>query len=316
MAYGYSRYHQSSDEAYKVTELRKGGQLRDAYSLAKSYYSQGCREDSFMQAYTWVMYDCLKRYYDSGTRFFGDIRAYCMTLAQIRKFPTSPSRDEMFIENLERHVLRVGWGLRKENKIGDLQALSNEVCLWRSGSPLFTPDVARMLLVGLKQYEHSSVVLKWLGVANVPWAAIFSGQASAQVTNEAANNALAWALYDELKRFAGDDQGNKPDTGGLVYTLSAIRTLINPPALNSHEAVDLAVGKLVHAGWNCRERKDLNQIESLLSEAIKWGPSSAMHRKEVLTMFFVSLKDRPLDIMALIEWYGIEGLEADRKSVV
>lgn len=189
--------------------------------------------------------------------------------------------------------------------------MSNEVCLWRSGSPLFTPDVARMLLVGLKQYEHSSVVLQWLGVANVPWAAIFSGQAPAQVTNEAANNALAWALYDELKRFAGDDQGNKPDTGGLVYTLSAIRTLINPPALNSHEAVDLAVGKLVHAGWNCRERKDLNQIESLLSEAIKWGPSSAMHRKEVLTMFFVSLKERPLDIMALIEWYGIEGLEAD-----
>lgn len=311
MAYRSSRYRQTSDEADRVTDLRKRGQLRDAYALAKSYYSQGCREDSFMQAYTWVMYDCLKRYYDSSTRFFGDIRAYCMTLAQIRRFPTNPSRDEMFIENLERHVLRVGWGLRKENKIGDLQVLCNEICLWHNGSPLFTPDVARMLLVSLKQYEQSSVVLNWLGAANAPWAAVYSGQAPAKITNEAANDAFAWALYDELKRFAGDDQGNSPDIRSLVYALSVIRALINPPSLRSHEAVELAAGKLVHVGWKCRELKNLKQIETLLSEAIKWEPSSTMHCKEVLTMFFVSLKERPMDIISLVEWYGVEGLEAD-----
>ena len=96
MAYGSRRY-EPSEEASRITDLRKGGQLKDAYSLARSYYSQGNSEETFMQAYTWVLYDCLKRYYETNTKFYGDIRAYCSVLAQIRKFPTNPSRDEMFI---------------------------------------------------------------------------------------------------------------------------------------------------------------------------------------------------------------------------
>lgn len=226
MAYGDRRYEPSA-EASEVAELRKGGRLRDAYSIAKEYYARGCREETFMKSYTWVLYDCLKRYYEQGTKFYKSISAYCSALAQIRKFPTDPSRDKMFIENLERHVLKVGWALRKEGRVNDLVVLCNELRLWSMESALYTEDVARMLLVSTKPYDQSATVLQWLGIADAPWSAVASGRCPANVPSEIAGSALAWAFYDDLKSFAGDDNGNGMNIRGFINTLSAIRAI--PP---------------------------------------------------------------------------------------
>ncbi len=309
MAYG-SRGYEPSEEASRITDLRKGGQLKDAYSLAKSYFSQGNREETFMQAYTWVLYDCLKRYYETNTKFCGDIRAYCSVLAQIRKFPINPSRDEMFIENLEKHVLKVGWALRKNNKINDLQILCNEICLWHPRSPLYTEDIARMLIVGLKPHDQSSAVMRWLGIADASWSTIISGQSQVQVSSEIAGNALAWAFYDDLKSYAGDKQGNGINLRGFIYTLSAIRAII-PDVFNTHEVAPYAAGKFASLGWKLRERKSLDQIEEMLNEAVRWGRGAALHRQEVLTMFFVSLQERSADVLRLVEWYGLDALDRD-----
>lgn len=309
MTYRNRRY-EPSEEARRITDLRKGGQLKDAYNLARSYFSQGNREETFMQAYIWVLYDCLKRYYETNTKFYGDIRAYCSVLAQIRKFPTNPSRDEMFIENLEKHVLKVGWALRKNNKINDLQILCSEICLWRPRSPLYTEDIARMLIVGLKPYDQSFVVMRWLGVSDAPWSAIVSGQTQVRVSSEIAGNALAWAFYDDLKSCAGDDQGNGMNFRSFIDTLSAIRVII-PGVFDAHEAAPYAAGKFASIGWKLRERKNFGQIEEMLNEAVHWGRGAALHRQEVLTMFFVSLQERPADVLRLVEWYGLSNLDHD-----
>ena len=93
-----------SEEAAHVTELRKSGQLREAYGYAKAVYQTGNREETFMSAYTWVLHDCLKRYFDNSSRFHSDVRAFVQTLAQIRAFPIRRDRDELFIENLINKV--------------------------------------------------------------------------------------------------------------------------------------------------------------------------------------------------------------------
>lgn len=309
MAYGDKRYEPSA-EASKVTELRKNGRLREAYIIAREYYARGCREETFMQSYTWVLYDCLKRYYKKDTKFYQSISAYCSALAQIRKFPTNPSRDEMFIENLERHVLKVGWALRKEGRNDDLAVLCNELRLWSLGSPLYTEGVARMLLVSTKPYGQSATVLQWLGIADAPWSAVASGQCPANVPSEIAGSALAWAFYDDLKSYAGDDNGNGVNIRDFIHTLSAIRAII-PNEFNAHETAVYASGKLVSIGWRCRERKNIDQIEQLLNEVVQWGQDSSMHRPEVLTMLFVSLQDRPADVLRIVTWYGLDKLDHD-----
>lgn len=102
-----------SEEAAHVTELRKSGQLREAYGYAKAVYQTGNREETFMSAYTWVLHDCLKRYFDNSSRFHSDVRAFVQTLAQIRAFPIRRDRDELFIENLINKVRSVCWDLAK-----------------------------------------------------------------------------------------------------------------------------------------------------------------------------------------------------------
>lgn len=307
MAYGDRKY-QLSQQAEEITSLRKDGQLKQAYDRAKFFYSHGSREETFMQAYTWVFYDCLKRYYDERTRFANDIKAYCSVLAQIRRFPTNADRDEMFIENLCNHVLKVGWGLRKQQKFADLLILRNEICQWPKDSLLYTPDIARMLLISTKPYDQETAsVLRWLGVCDAPWSEIATGHLSIQSPDNVAATALTWAFYDDLKQFVGDDGGRKTDVDRFTQTLSLIRISI-PDAFGRHEASDYAISKFVHIGWECRERKNLNGVETLLSEAIQWPRTSPMHDEDVLTMFSVCLRERPAGIIKVVDWYGLDSL--------
>ncbi len=313
-AYGDSsrRWQEPNPQAQEITSLRKAGQLKQAYEQAKLLYSQGKREDAFMQAYTWIFYDCLKRYFETGNRFFGDIKAYCSTLSQIRRFPTRRDRDDMFLGNLEKHVLRVGWGLRKQQRASDIRILSTEVCKWSRGSALYTPDIARMLLICTKPNDADTVpVLSWLGIGNVPWSGIASGRYRATVSEEAATNAFIWAFYEDLKGFVGDDDGRrKADATRFTSVLSTIRRTI-PNLSSRHEALEYAVKQLVHMGWEFSKSKNQRGLDTLLTEATEWGRTSAMHTEEVLKMFHVALRKRPLGTIRLVEWYGLSGLSRE-----
>lgn len=310
MAYGDRKYQQSP-QAKEIHSLRKEGKLKEAYGCARSYYSGGLREESFMSAYTWVFYDCLKRYYDEKNSFYNDIRAYCSVLAQIRKFPLNSERDELFIEKLQSHVRGVGWKLREQRRIADIRILSMEICQWRQGSPLHNSDIARMLLVATKPSDADTVpVLQWLGFSGASWLAIVSGQYQIQHCNDVTTNAFAWALYDDLKQFVGNDHGRRTDIMRFLQILSTMRSALLSSCAR-HEAVTYAVGQLVHIGWECRKHKDFSGVERLLAEATQWPRTSSMHFQEVLTMFSVALKERPAGIIDLVNWYGLDSLSSE-----
>ena len=307
MPYDDDWYEELTSVADTITDLRKGGDLREAYELAREQYSQGCREDRFLSSYTWVLYDCLKRYDSGDTKFYHDINAYCKALALIRRLPIDSDRDDLFIRRLAGHVCKVGWSLRKEKKLADLQTLCTEICQWQSDSPLYSPDVARMTLVSMKPYEQSSMVLRWLGVADVSWATLLSSRLPINVSGYVAEFAVAWALYDDVGRY---DEVSGADLPNILFFFSVFRTALSTRTLHSHEGVKLAVKKFVHFGWCYRKQKTLGQVEMLLAEATQWSAASAMHCADVCKMFLVALKDRPQDVIRLAKWYGLDDFTA------
>ena len=301
--------YERSKEAEQITQLRKSDppQLQEAYRLAKSLYNSGNREDTFLSAYTWVLYDCLKRYLAEGTKFYKDPNAFKVTLAQIREFPLESERDSLFVDKLTTTVRTVGWDLRKSNVPG-LKALAEEVCKWPRGSVLYNADIARVLLIGLKSDdEASALVLNWLGLRNASWAGLASCSVDPNVLaqlDETARLAILWAAYDDLKDFAGDAEGRGIDLPSFLRCLSLIR-VVDPGSWDSKEVVSYAVGKLVGMGWNFRRSKNAKGLEMLLREAICWSRESAMHDTRVLEMFFAGLKESPWAVITLAQWYGL-----------
>ncbi|WP_165173522.1 M48 family metallopeptidase [Adlercreutzia sp. ZJ242] len=304
--------YQRSPEAEKVTQLRKGGQLREAYMLAKQQFSQGNREDTFLSSYTWVLHDCLKRYFDKGTRFYRDVSAFKSTLAQIRIFPIDTDRDDLFINQVKQKICSVGWGLRKAGRTADLRLLSEEVCQWQHQSFLFDQEVARMLLVGLRLDQPGAArVLSWLGLKGCQWRDVLAGNFDFQIMDNlnaaVAFPAILWALYDELKISSGDEQGRGFNLMAFTDILAAMR-FFNPGNYETREVMTYATGKVVHVGWEMRKAKNQQGLENLLASVKQWGPGTEMHCMDVLTMFSVGLKDNPRGIIDLVEWYGLESL--------
>lgn len=297
-----------SEEAAHVTELRKSGQLREAYGYAKAVYQTGNCEETFMSAYTWVLHDCLKRYFDNSSRFHSDVRAFVQTLAQIRAFPIRRDRDELFIENLINKVRSVCWDLAKQGNLDSLRLLASEICRWRRGTVLYTVDIARPLLIGLKaDYQGSGMILNWLNIGADSWATFLGlppeaiGAQAEQ--DDVASEAVLWTLYDELKRHAGDDQGRGLSLERFVQTLSLFR-YFDHSSSEAREVLAYAVGKLVHIGWGCRKAKNLRGVQYLLQEAVQWPQRSMMHTGDVLLMFSKGLLDDAASIIKLAEWYG------------
>ncbi|WP_165053909.1 MULTISPECIES: hypothetical protein [unclassified Adlercreutzia] len=306
--------YQPSAEAAHVTELRKSGKLKESYDYAKAEFIAGNREDTFMSAYTWVLHDCLKRYFDSSSRFYQDTTAFVRTLAQIRSFPIDEARDGLFIDNLTNKVRTVIWEQVKQNNIENTQRLAFEVCQWRRGEALYSTDIARPLLVGLKaDCERSGLVLNWLGIQARSWADFLTLPPEAiksQVSQDkVASVAALWALYDDLKRYSGDDQGRGVSMDRFVNTLALFRCFDS----NAHEIREVlahAVNKLVHVGWNCRKAKNQQCLSILLQEATQWHHNSPMHDSNVLLMFSKGLQGNGLDLIKLVEWYGIDSLSS------
>ena len=308
----WDKRYQQSAEAKNITDLRRSGSLKEAYDLSKDLYSRGNREETFMQAYSWVLYDCLKRYSAEGTKFHKDISAFCRVLAQIAKFPIDQYRDDLFIQQLRRQVTSAGWALRKENRIGDLEMLSLELCSLPRNSVLYTDDTARMLLIGLKNNpDPSRRVMNWLGFGSCSWQEFVVGNAidrfSGLSPDSVASSAVTWALYDEVKIAAGGEENDKVDLSAFLR-LAALMRVVDSGTNGNHEAVSYLVGKLVDVGWSFRDRKNIKGLRLLLSEAVMWSARSAMHCNKVLTMFYVGLKDDSPSVITLVEWYRLSSL--------
>ncbi|WP_371298010.1 DUF7016 domain-containing protein [Paraeggerthella sp.] len=310
MAWGTK--HRQSEEAERITQLRKSGDLKGAYSEARNQFARGNREESFMQSYTWVLHDCLKRYMTPGTKFHKDVAAFCSTLAQIRKFPVRAERDDLFIDQVSSKVLSVGWELRKEGNLQGLSTLATELCQWKRQSFLFNAETARLLLVGLKEQEtYEKPVLSWLGLAIDSWDQAYSEAFVANLSNgridQVAIDGLAWAYYDDLKKSAGNDKGQRIDLDLFLRATQALGS-INHIIGSNHESLRFMKKKLLHIGWTYRESKNRSGLEKLLEEVTRWPAGTVLHDTDVLTMFYVGFKDSPESLIRLVEWFGFDCL--------
>lgn len=302
--------YQPSAEAARVTELRKSGNLKEAYGYAKAEFMAGNREDTFMSAYTWVLHDCLKRYFNTNPRFSHNLSAFVSTLSQIRSFPVNNERDSLFIENLVNKTRTVCWEIVKQGDLEKMRLLASEVTKWKKSRELYSADIARPLLVGLKgDQQGCEMILRWLELPITTWDSFVKIPPETIVSlsskDKVSNVTVLWALYDDLKRYSDDDQGRGLSLERFVQSLSLFR-FFSPSSSEAREVLECAVGKLVHIGWDCRKAKNLRGARFLLEEAVRWPQDSMMHDSDVLLMFAKSLEDDSSGIIRLVEWYGLD----------
>lgn len=150
----------------KVTELRKSGQLKEAWIEAQAQLSSKPNDIWSIRDFSWVIYDCLKRFTDNSSPYFHDMDAYVKTLAKARSLGI-PANEEMFFENAGGNLRAVVWQLVKEGDraIPQLMRLLEEVVLWDRQSPIFLPGTIRGLQKGLKGSAANIVkLMSWYGL--------------------------------------------------------------------------------------------------------------------------------------------------------
>jgi hypothetical protein len=302
--------YQPSAEAVRVTELRKSDKLKEAYEYARMEFANGNREDTFMSAYTWVLHDCLKRYFNRNSRFSQDLRAFVSALSQIRLFPIKEERDDLFLKNLIKKTSSVCWNVVKQRDLENTRLLASEITKWKKGEALYTSEIARPLLIGLKSDQQGcGMMLRWLGVSANSWD-LFMKMPPETIEAQSSRDdvsytSVLWAIYDDLKQYSGDKQGRRLFLEEFIRTLSLFR-IFNQRSNDAREILGYSVAKLVHIGWDCRKTKNSRAIKLLLQEAIIWPQDSAMHCSDVLLMFSKGLEGDPIEILSLVEWYGLD----------
>ncbi len=151
----------------KITDLRKSGQLKEAWLEAAMEFKQRPDNVWIAREFAWVIYDCMKRYTDRSSQYFEDMDAYVKCLARARTLPLS-SDEAMFFENAGKNVRFVVWELaKKKDDAGApaLRKLLGEIAKWPTDAQLLVPGVIRGLSKGLSSDPHSIVELfDWYGL--------------------------------------------------------------------------------------------------------------------------------------------------------
>lgn len=151
----------------KITDLRKSGQLKEAWLEAATEFKQ--RPDNVWVAreFAWVIYDCMKRYTDRSSQYFEDMDAYVKCLARARTLPLG-SDEIMFFENAGKNIRFAVWELVKKKDTASalaLRKLLGEITKWPNDTQLLVPGVVRGLSKGLSSDSHSIVELfDWYGL--------------------------------------------------------------------------------------------------------------------------------------------------------
>lgn len=108
----------------RLKELRKSGMLQEAYRWGKELRTRYPDEREIEFEFSWVIYDCLKRYKGNDPRFANNLDVFMQTLRLIPSYGFDVGANGMFFENVTKHLIgSIGWKLRDAKDLSSLQRL-------------------------------------------------------------------------------------------------------------------------------------------------------------------------------------------------
>lgn len=115
---------QTSYYCDQLKDMRTRGQLQEAYQLGRQLHERFPSDEYIERAFSWVVYDCLKRYKDEKSKYRKDLPAFLKTLRMIPSFSFDACTNDLFFENIAKYLVpNLGWDLRSEKNIPALQNL-------------------------------------------------------------------------------------------------------------------------------------------------------------------------------------------------
>ena len=120
--------HEPSDQTVHYCDQLKGmrtsGQLQEAYRLGRQLHERFPDDEYIEGAFSWVIYDCLKRYKDEKSKYHKNLAVFLKTLRTIPSFRFSTHGNDLFFENIAKYLVAyVGWDLRSKQDVAALQTL-------------------------------------------------------------------------------------------------------------------------------------------------------------------------------------------------
>lgn len=108
--------------------MRANGQLQEAYRLGKQLHERFPSDEYIEGAFSWVIYDCLKRYKDDKSKYHKDLPAFIKTLKMVPALSFDAYSNDLFFENIARYLITsIGWDLRSGQSIAALQNLLSDL---------------------------------------------------------------------------------------------------------------------------------------------------------------------------------------------
>lgn len=241
----------------KVTELRKSGQLKEAWVEAQAQLSSRPNDIWSIRDFSWVIYDCLKRFTDKSSPFFHDIDTYVKSLAKARSLGI-PADEAMFFENAGGNLRAVVWQLAKEGERAapSLKRLLDEVVLWDRQSPIFLPGTVKGLQKGLKGSAASVVkLMSWYGLDR------FSDEdfEKREVDGRKVLSDAETMTHSYLKALqAKNSQGALLfDAGAIDFGIQSALDLLNDPRCEGWQWPQYSLGELLVAAGRAKEAQQL-----------------------------------------------------------
>lgn len=115
---------QTSYYCDQLKGMRASGQLQEAYRLGKQLHERFPSDEYIEGAFSWIIYDCLKRYKDDQSKYHKDLPAFLKTLKTIPTLSFDVHTNDLFFSNIAKYLIAsIGWDLRSEQNITALKSL-------------------------------------------------------------------------------------------------------------------------------------------------------------------------------------------------
>ena len=230
----------------EVTDLRKSGKLKEAWLLAAKNLAERPNDIWAARDFAWVAYDCMKRYTDKDSNYFGNMDAYVISLAKARALPLGDD-DAMFFENAAKNVRFVVWELAKSDEKGlpDLRKLLDEIIQWDPRSPLIIEGTVRGFLKGLKSDPDATVkLMRWWGLDKFEREDFERRDAGGRTMMSFAEE----ATHRYLKALSAKDQygGLKYDEDYLSDVVDTVKALLSDSRCEDWEWPTKSLGGLLN----------------------------------------------------------------------
>lgn len=124
------RHKPSEQTSYYCNQLKEmrtsddPHKLREAYHLGKQLHERYPNDEHIENAFSWVIYECLKRYKNEKSKYHKNIPAFIKTLRTVPSLKLDAHSNDTFFENIAKYLIpSLGWDLRSEKNIPALQNL-------------------------------------------------------------------------------------------------------------------------------------------------------------------------------------------------